>query len=41
MQMYGVRHESMTLPWAECQIFMETVFICKNIDKDLNKNVRP
>ena len=33
MQLYGPRHESRTLPWAKCQIFLETLFICNDIDK--------
>ena len=36
--MYGPRHESRTLPWAKCQIFLETLFICNDIDKSLNRN---
>ena len=38
MQMYGPRDESRTVPWAKCQIFFETFFICNVIDKNLNKN---
>ena len=29
MQMYGPRQDSRTLPWAECQIFLEALFIPK------------
>ena len=38
MQIYGPRHESRTVAWAKCQIFLETLFICNNIDKNLNEN---
>ena len=38
MQMFGLRHELRTLPWAKCKIFLETLFICNNIDKHLNNN---
>ena len=38
IQMYGPRHESRILPWAQCHIFLETLFICNDIDKNLNKN---
>ena len=37
MQMYGQRHDSKTPPWAKCQISLETLFICDDIDKDLYK----
>ena len=36
MQMYGRRHETRTLPWSKCQIFLETLFICNDIDENLN-----
>ena len=36
--LYDERHESRTLPWVKCQIFMEILFICNNIDKNLIKN---
>ena len=38
MQMYGPRHESRTLPWAKCQIFLEALFIYNNINTNLKKN---
>ena len=38
MQMYGPRQGSRTLPWAKCQIFLEALFICNNINTNLNKN---
>ena len=38
MQMYGPRQGSKTLPWAKCQTFLEALFICNNIDTNLNKN---
>ena len=38
MLMYGPRQESRTLPWARCQIFLEALFICNNINTNLNKN---
>ena len=38
MQMYGSRHGSKTLPWAECQIFLEAFLICNNINTNPNKN---
>ena len=34
MQIYGLR----TVPWAKCQIFLEALFICNNINTNLNKN---
>ena len=37
MQMYGLRHESRTLPWVKRQMFLETLSIC--IDKNLNKKI--
>ena len=37
MQMYGPRQGSTTLPWAKCQIFLESLFICNNINTNLNK----
>ena len=37
MQMYGQRHESSILPGAKCQISMQSLFICNDIDKNLNK----
>ena len=36
--MYGPRQGSRTLPWAEFQIFLEVLFICNNINTNLNKN---
>ena len=27
-----------SLPWAKCQIFLKALFICNNINKNLNKN---
>ena len=33
IQMYGPRQESRTLPWTKCQIFLETLLICNDIDK--------
>ena len=38
MQIYGLRCESRTLPWAEYLMFLETLFICNNIDKNPNNN---
>ena len=38
MQMYGPRQGSRTLPWAKCQIFLEALFICNNINTNLNEN---
>ena len=38
VQMYGPRHESRTLPWAKCQFFLGTLFICNDIDKNQSKN---
>ena len=38
MQMYGPKQGSRTLPWAGCQIFSEALFICNNINTNLNKN---
>ena len=32
MQMYGPRQKSRTLPWASCQIFLEALFVCNNIN---------
>ena len=29
---------SRTLPWANCQIFLEGLFTCNNINTNLNKN---
>ena len=37
MEMYGPRQEPRTLPWAKYQIFLETLFIGNDIDKNLNK----
>ena len=37
MQLYGPRQGSRTLPWAKCQIFLEALFICNNINTNLNK----
>ena len=34
IQMYGLRQESRTLPWAKCKIFLETLFVWNNIDKN-------
>ena len=31
------RQGSRTLPWAKCQIFWEALFICNNINTNLNK----
>ena len=36
--MYRPRQRSRTLPWAKCQIFLEALFICNNINTNLNKN---
>ena len=36
--MYGPRHESRTLPWVKFKFFLEKLFICNIIDKNLNKN---
>ena len=41
MQMYGPRHGSRTLPWTKFQIFLETLFVCNNINTNLNKNFHP
>ena len=38
MQMYGPRQWSRILPSARCQIFFEALFICNNINTNLNKN---
>ena len=38
MQMYGPRQGSRTLPWAKCQIFLEALFICNNVNTNLNEN---
>ena len=38
MQMYGPRQGSRTLPCTKFQIFSEALFICNNINKNLNKN---
>ena len=38
MQMYGPRQGSRNLPWAIRQIFLEALFICNNINTNLNKN---
>ena len=38
MQMYGPRQGSRTRPWAKCHIFLEALFICNNINTNLNKN---
>ena len=38
MQMYGPRQGSKTLPWAKCKIFLEALFICNNINTNLNEN---
>ena len=37
MQIYGPNHEPRILPWAKCQIFLETLFIFYDIDKNLKK----
>ena len=37
MQMYGPRQGSRILPWAECQILLEALFICNNINTNPNK----
>ena len=39
MQMYGPRQESRTLPWAKCQIFLQVLFICNNINTNLIKKI--
>ena len=36
MQRDGPRQEWGTLHWPECQIFLKTLFICNDIDKNLN-----
>ena len=36
--MYGPRQGSRILPCAKCQIFLEALFICNNINTNLNKN---
>ena len=36
--MYGPKQGSRTLPWAKCQIFLEALFICNNINTNVNKN---
>ena len=38
MQMDGPRQKPWTLSWAKCQILLDTLFICNDIDKNLNKN---
>ena len=38
MQMYSPRQRSRTLPWAKYQIFLEALFICSNINTNLNEN---
>ena len=35
MQMYGPRQG---LPQCQCQIFLEALFICNNINTNLNEN---
>ena len=37
MQMYGPRQGSWALPWAKCQIFSAALFICNNINTNINK----
>ena len=37
MQTYGPRQGSRTLPWAECQIFLEALFIPKQTQTPLTK----
>ena len=39
MQMYGPRQESRTLPWAKCQIFLEALFMCNNINTKQKKSI--
>ena len=38
MQMYGPRQGSRALPWVKSQIFLEALFICNNINTNLNEN---
>ena len=37
MRMYGPTQGSRTLPWAKCQIFLDALFICNNINTNLNE----
>ena len=39
MQMYGPRQGSRTLRWAKYHIFLKVLFICNNINTNLNKNL--
>ena len=36
IQIYG--QGSRILPWVKCQIFLEALFLCNNINSNLNKN---
>ena len=36
--MYGPRQGPRLVPWAKCQFFLEKLFICNDIDKNLNQN---
>ena len=38
IKMYGPRQGPRPLSWAKCQNFLETIFICHSINKNLNKN---
>ena len=38
MRMYGSKQGSRTLPWAKCQIFLEALFICNNINTNPNRD---
>ena len=37
-KMYDPRQGPRLVLWAECQIFLETIFIYNDIDKNLNQN---
>ena len=38
MQMYSPRQGPRPLPWTKCQICLEALFTCYNINTNLNKN---
>ena len=35
---FCLNEKKITLPWAKCRIFFTSLFICNNIDTNLNKN---